>query len=65
MTELVDWEPNNNYKVIKSNIPGKIIMNEQTKAFMKFFNEEYGVKFFDEETGKEIKVNESKPNPKN
>lgn len=50
---------------IKYKIPGKIIISEQTKAFMKFFNEKYSVKFFDDKTGKEIKVNESKPNPKN
>lgn len=34
-------------------------INSRTKAFIEFFSKEFGIKFIDEETGEEIKTDES------
>ena len=34
-------------------------LNKDARAFMEFFEREFGVKFVDEETGEEIKVDEN------
>lgn len=59
MEKLVDWEPDCNYKTIRCKIPGKVIMDNGTKEFMKLFAKEYGVKFINVDNGEEIKVDES------
>ena len=58
MPKLVDWSPDYEYEKIKSN---KTI-DEQTRVFMKFCNNKFGIKFIDIETGMEIKFDEGKPN---
>lgn len=40
-------------------------MDEQTRVFMKFCNNKFGIKFIDIETGMEINVDEGKPNSAN
>ena len=52
MKKLVSWSPDGDYEEKRCNKT----LDERSRLFMRFFKEQFGVKFVDEETGKEIKV---------